>query len=219
MERYRLPDLRYGYDALEPVIARATLAQHHDEIHRRHVTAANRALDQLAAARVAGDLAAIGTLERALAFHVSGHTLHSILWMNLSPHGGGEPRGALAQAITRDCGGVARLRAELDHAAATVMGAGWATLGWDPLGHRLVTAQLHDHQGETIQAMTPLYVIDVWEHAYLAQHGIDRRRYLDGLWQLVSWPDVEARWHAVQNVDLGTDLVLDGLRGERGAAP
>jgi Fe-Mn family superoxide dismutase len=218
MERYRLPDLRYGYDALEPVITRARLAQHHDEIHRQHVRAANRALDALAAAREAGDFAAIATLERALAFHLSGHTLHSILWMNLSPRGGGEPTGALAQAIARDFGSVARLRAELDHAAATVLGAGWATLVWDPLGHRLLVAQLHDHQGETIQAMTPLYVIDVWEHAYLAQHGLDRRRYLDGLWHLVSWPDVEARWHAVKNVDLGTDLVVDGLRSRPGAA-
>jgi Fe-Mn family superoxide dismutase len=215
MERYRLPDLRYDNDALEPVIGRATLTLHHDEIHRGHVNAANRALDELAVARDAGDLADVDRLERALAFHVSGHTLHSILWMNLSPHGGGAPDGALARAIARDFGSFARLRAELAHAAGTVLGAGWATLAWDPLGHRLLTAQIHDHQGETVQAMTPLLVIDVWEHAYFAEHGIDRSRYVEQLWQLVSWPDVAARWHAVQAVDLGTDLVLDGLRGAR----
>jgi Fe-Mn family superoxide dismutase len=213
MERYRLPDLLHGYDALEPVIVRETLELHHDEIHRQHVTAANRTLDELAAARAYHDFDGIDAMERALAFHVSGHTLHSILWMNLSPHGGGHPEGTLLQAIERDFGSFDRLRAQLDHAAATVMGSGWAMLAWDPLGHRLLTAQIHDHQGETIQAATPLYVIDVWEHAYFAQHRTRRQDYLEGLWQLVSWPDVAARWRAVQRVDLGTDLVLDGLIG------
>jgi Fe-Mn family superoxide dismutase len=135
--------------------------------------------------------------------------------MNLSPHGGGRPDGTLAAAIARDFGSFDRLRAELDHAAAGVMGAGWAALVWDPLSHRLLTSQVHDHQGQTIQAATPLYVIDVWEHAYFVQHGTNRRAYLDGLWQLVSWPDVAARWHAVQRVDLGTDLVSDGTLGAR----
>jgi Fe-Mn family superoxide dismutase len=213
MERYRLPDLLYAYDALEPVIAEASLARHHDEIHRAHVDAANRTVAELARARAGDDFAGIAAAERALAFHVSGHTLHSILWMNLSPHGGGRPEGALADAIARDFGGYDRLRAQLDHAAATVMGAGWAALVWDPLSHRLLTSQLHDHQGQTIQAATPLYVIDVWEHAWLVQYASDKRAYLDGLWQLVNWPDVAARWRAVQRVDLGTDLVLDGTLG------
>ena len=97
-------------------------------ITRAYVTGANDALDGLAEARAKNDFSKIAALERALAFHVSGHVLHSLFWQNLAPAAGGEPTGALADQITRDFGEFSRFRGELTAAAMTIMGSGWAAL-------------------------------------------------------------------------------------------
>jgi superoxide dismutase, Fe-Mn family len=212
MARYHLPDLLYDYAALEPHISAEVLELHHDRHHRAYVDGANRALEQLADARDRSHFSLIGALEQALAFHVSGHLLHSVFWMNLSPHGGGRPHGALLDDIERDFGSFDAFKSELTYAAATVMGSGWAALVWDPVGRRLLTTQLHDHQSQVTQAGTPLLVIDAWEHAYYLQYRTDKLRFFEALWNLWNWEDVAARLHAVQRVDLGIDYILDGLR-------
>src|SRR5437899_5850472 len=117
MSKYTLPALLYDYSALEPHIRGEIMELHHDRHHKAYVDGANQAVDALAEARARNDFTRIAALEHALAFHVSGHVLHSIFWMNLSPHGGGEPDGDLAEAIARDFGGFDKLRAQLTHCA------------------------------------------------------------------------------------------------------
>ncbi|MCU1276537.1 MAG: superoxide dismutase, partial [bacterium] len=198
MAKYHLPDLLYDYGALEPHLSAEIMELHHDKHHRAYVDGANRTLDELDEARAKSDFQRLPALEHALAFHVSGHLLHSIFWMNLSPHGGGEPDGALGRLVARDFGSFAAFKAQLTHTAATMLGSGWAALVWDPVGHRLITAQLHDHQSETTQAGIPLLVVDAWEHAYYLQYRTDKTKYFGALWILWNWSDVTARLHAVE---------------------
>ena len=97
MTKYALPDLPYDYGALEPHISAKIMQLHHDKHHKTYVDGANQTLEKLHDAREKGDFAAIAALEHALAFHVSGHVLHSIFWKNLTPNGGGKPTGELAK--------------------------------------------------------------------------------------------------------------------------
>src|SRR5262245_5865263 len=99
MTRYTLPDLPYGTRALEPLISSEIMELHHDVHHRGYVDAANATIGKLIGARASGELDSIAELERSLAFHVSGHVLHSIFWKNLTPNGGGQPTGDIADAI------------------------------------------------------------------------------------------------------------------------
>ncbi len=209
MANYTLPDLRYDYAALEPHISAQIMKLHHDKHHRVYVKGANEALEQLAEARRSNDFGRISQLEHALAFNVSGHVLHSIFWQNLSPDGGGQPDGVLAQAITRDFGSFDAFKAQLTHAATTIMGSGWAALCWDPIGRRLVTTQIHDHQSEITQAGVPIMVLDAWEHAYYLQYQNEKAKFFDAVWNLWSWADIAARYQVAQRIDLGLDQVVE----------
>src|SRR5262245_50587139 len=98
MARYKLPDLRFDYGALEPHVSGKIMELHHSKHHAAYVKGANTTLEQLEEARSKKDFSRIGALEKALGFHLSGHVMHSIFWQNLSPKGGGQPTGALAEA-------------------------------------------------------------------------------------------------------------------------
>jgi len=202
MATYTLPDLPYDYGALEPHVSGKIMQLHHDKHHRAYVTGANTALDALAEARARDDFSRTAALERSLAFNVSGHVLHSLFWQNLAPRAGGEPTGALADQIARDFGSFARFRAELNSAAATIMGSGWAALTWDPLSKRLLTAQIHDHQNEITQGGVPILVLDAWEHAYYLQYGPEKKTYFDAVWNVWNWADAGRRFESVRGIDL-----------------
>lgn len=203
MNEYVLPDLPYDYDALEPHIAAETMHLHHDKHHRTYVNDANKALDALDEARNKGDFARIAALERALAFNVSGHILHSLFWQNLSREGGGLPNGALAEQIGSDFGSFDAFKNQMIRAAMTTMGSGWAALAWDPASARLLVVQIHDHQSETAQGSLPLMVLDAWEHAYYLQYRADKAKFFEAVWNLWNWEDIGTRYMASCNVNLG----------------
>src|SRR4051794_34680083 len=160
MAKYTLPDLSYDYGALEPHISGKIMQLHHDKHHKAYVDGANTAFDGLAEAREKKDFVKIAALEKALAFHVSGHVLHSLFWQNLTSAkdaaAGGEPKGPLADQIARDFGGFQSFRGQLTSAAMTIMGSGWAALAWEPVAKRLVTLQIYDHQSNVAQGGVPL---------------------------------------------------------------
>jgi len=211
LNKYTLPDLPYDYGALEPHISGEIMQLHHDKHHRTYVSGANQALEELQEARQKNDFAKIATLERALAFNVSGHILHSIFWQNLSRDGGGEPEGELANQIERDFGSFPAFKSQMVRAAATIMGSGWAALAWDPVSDSLITIQIHDHQSETAQGSIPLLVLDAWEHAYYLQYRSDKVKFFEAVWNLWNWEDVTTRYRAVQKMDLGLrHAVQDG---------
>ena len=191
---YSLPDLPYDYSALEPVYSGRVLELHHGKHHAGYVTGLNRTQERLAEARDGSDFEAIVGLEKALAFNLSGHILHSLFWRNLSPDGGGKPDGELAAAIVRSFGSFERFRTQLTQATVTVQGSGWGALAWEPVGQQLVVEQIYDHHGNVGSGSVPLLAIDAWEHAYYLQHENRRADYVAALWDLVDWNDVEARF-------------------------
>ena len=199
MNFYTLPDLSYDPGALEPHISGRIMELHHDKHHAAYVKGANTALEKLHDIREKGDFSAITMLEKNLAFHVSGHVLHSLLWTNLHPDGGGEPIGDLAELIGATFGGFPAFRQQMTEAASTIQGSGWALTSWEPTARRLVVQQVHDHQGNHGQGMVPLLAIDAWEHAFYLQYENRKGEYLDAIWNVVNWNDVASRLSAARH--------------------
>lgn len=194
MSVYTLPDLPYDYGALEPHLSGEIVELHHDKHHAAYVKGANDTLEQLAEHREkGGGPALLNALEKNLAFHVSGHALHSLFWQNMSPDGGGEPTGDLVAAIDADLGGYQALRAQMTAAAMSVQGSGWASLAYEPLGDKLVVTQIYDHQSNSPTASQPLLVLDMWEHAFYLQYKNVKGDWVEAFWNIVNWDDVAAR--------------------------
>jgi Fe-Mn family superoxide dismutase len=202
MAEYSLPDLRYDYGALEPHISGRIMELHHDKHHGGYVKGANTTLEKLAEARDKDNFTQLGALEKALAFNLSGHVLHSLFWQNLTPKGGERPSGELGEAIKRDFGSFEKFKKQLTEAASTIMGSGWGALVWEPLGQRLLTVQIYDHQSNIAQAGMPLLVLDAWEHAYYLQYENRKTDFFEVVWKCWNWKDVAERFDAVRGVSV-----------------
>lgn len=120
--------------------------------------------------------------------------LHTIFWRNLSPDGGDRPDGSLADAITEHLGSFDAFAGQLTAATTSVQGSGWGVLAWEPLSRRLIVEQVDDHHGNVGMGSTPLLVFDAWEQAYYLQYRNVRPDYVDRLWGLVAWADVQRRF-------------------------
>ncbi|HEY8216779.1 MAG TPA: superoxide dismutase [Acidimicrobiia bacterium] len=202
MAVYTLPDLPYDYAALEPHLSAELLELHHDKHHKAYVDGANTTLEKLSAARTNDDFDSINQLQKNLAFHVSGHILHSVFWTNMSPDGGGRPDGDLAAAIDEHLGSFDGFRKQLTQAALNVQGSGWGALAWEPMAQRLVVEQVYDHQGNIGNGTVPLLVLDMWEHAYYLQYRNVKADWVKAFWEIVAWPDVAGRLKKVRDLQL-----------------
>ncbi len=192
---YTLPDLPYDYSALEPHISGQIMELHHSKHHQAYVTGANTALDKLAEARENDTIAAVVNLhEKNLAFHLGGHTNHSVFWNNLSPNGGDKPTGELAASIDEHFGSFDKFRAHFNANANAIQGSGWSILAWDSIGARPVIVQLYDQQGNIPIGLTPLLMLDMWEHAFYLQYKNVKGDYVNAFWNVVNWDDVAARF-------------------------
>ncbi|HEY2797483.1 MAG TPA: superoxide dismutase [Thermoanaerobaculia bacterium] len=202
MPTYTLPDLQYDFGALEPHISGKIMELHHDKHHAGYVKGANETLDKLDEARSKEDFTRVGALEKALAFNLSGHVLHSLFWQNLDPKGGGRPNGPLAEAIQHDFGSFDMFKRQLTAIAGSIMGSGWAALVWEPLGGRLLTTQIYDHQSNLAQGGIPILVLDAWEHAFYLQYQNRKTEFFDAVWNLWNWEDVAERFASVSGLDV-----------------
>ena len=193
MAVYTLPELPYDYAALEPHISGKIMELHHDKHHATYVAGANAALEALTAARDAGDLGAINLWEKNLAFNLGGHTNHSIFWKNLSPNGGGQPEGELAEAIKDSFGSFDAFKAQFTAAALGIQGSGWAVLAHDSVSGRLVTFQMFDQQGNVPVGTIPLFQVDMWEHAFYLDYLNVKADYVKAIWNIANWQDAGER--------------------------
>jgi len=200
MEEYKLPDLPYAYNALEPYIDEATMRLHHDKHHAAYVNGLNAALSKLEDARAKGDFAAVQALSKQVAFHGSGHTMHALFWQVMCPSAQSKApaSGALYDALTRGFGSMDAFRKHFSEAAKTVEGSGWAVLAYEPVGKRLIVLQAENHQKLTVQGSVPLLVLDVWEHAYYILYNNRRADYVDAWWNVVNWAEVEKKFLAAK---------------------
>ena len=207
MSKYTLPDLTYDYGALEPNISGRIMELHHDKHHLAYVNGANSALDLLAEARDKNDLTWVNKLQKDLAFNLAGHVNHTVFWKNLSPEGGDKPVGELAAAIDEFFGSFDGFRAHFTASALGIQGSGWSILAWDVLGEKLIIEQLYDHQGNLAPASIPLLMLDMWEHAFYLDYQNVKGEYVKAFWNIVSWPDVMARFEAARSKTAGLLLV------------
>lgn len=199
MSVYTLPDLPYDYAELEPDLSAQILELHHDKHHAAYVAGANTTLEQLDDWRNAdqGSPALLNALEKNLAFHVSGHVLHSLFWENLSPsskNGGGEPEGELKNQIEKDFGSFQNFQKQFSTVANGVQGSGWAALCWEPTAQKLVITQIYDHQTNLQQLATPLLVLDMWEHAFYLQYKNVKGDWVNNFWNITNWSDVSEKF-------------------------
>ena len=200
MAVYVLPELPYSYDALEPYISAEIMELHHSKHHQAYVDGANAALAALAAAREAGDQGAINLYEKSLAFHLGGHTNHSVFWQNMTPNAPEGPTGELAAAIDVSFGSLDAFKKQFTAAAMGLQGSGWAVLAYDTIGGGLVTFQLYDQQGNVPVGTVPLLMLDMWEHAFYLDYKNVKASYVDAWWNVVNWTDVAERYERAQSL-------------------
>ncbi|WP_223702469.1 superoxide dismutase [Sutcliffiella deserti] len=191
---HKLPPLPYSYNALEPYISRDIMELHHLKHHKSYVDGLNKAEKKMQEARETGDFDLLKHWEREAAFHGSGHYLHTMFWDNMSPNGGGQPKGGLMQQINKDFGSYDKFKKHFSEAADKVEGVGWALLVWAPRAHRLEILQTEKQQLFTQWDTIPLLGLDVWEHAYYLQYKTDKKDYINNFWNIVNWRDVEKRY-------------------------
>ncbi len=201
---FTLPELSYAFDALEPHIDARTMEIHHGKHHAAYVAKANTALEGTALADETCPVCVLKRIEEvpedrrgAVRNNAGGHANHQMFWKSMSPNGGGEPTGALAEAIQRDLGGVESFKNEFAAAAANRFGSGWAWLCVNPDKklHVYSTAnQDHPALPPTMGGMgsghKPVLGLDVWEHAYYLNYQNRRPDYIAAFWNVVNWDQV-----------------------------
>jgi Fe-Mn family superoxide dismutase len=198
---YEVPPLPYDYAALEPHIDEATMRVHHDKHHQAYVDKVNAALDgtewaDKPIAEVIANLSQIPDDKRtAVRNNGGGHYNHGLFWEWLSPDGGGEPDGALADAIGSAFGSFSDFQEQLKTAGVNQFGSGWAWLVHDGSGLAVVSTPNQDNP--ITDGKTPLFGVDVWEHAYYLKYQNRRPDYLDAVWNVVNWSKVAEAYAAV----------------------
>jgi Fe-Mn family superoxide dismutase len=198
---YEVPPLPYDYDALEPHIDEATMRVHHDKHHQAYVDKVNAALDGTDWAdrpieEVIRDLSQVPQDKRtAVRNNGGGHYNHTLFWESMSPDGGGEPDGELADAIGSAFGSFDDFKAKVKDAGVNQFGSGWSWLVHDSSGLAVVSSANQDNP--LSDGKTPLLGVDVWEHAYYLQYQNRRPDYIDAWWNTVDWRAVGERFRAV----------------------
>ncbi len=190
---HELPSLAYPYDALEPYYDEETLRLHHGKHHQSYVDGLNKAETQLKEARSRSDYGLVKHWLKEIAFHGSGHILHTLFFENLAPAGQSSPGQKTRNQVEQDFGSFDEFKKMFTAAAAAVEGSGWALLCYNPSFKKLEILQAEKHQNLTQWGVIPLLVIDVWEHAYYLKYQNRRPEYIAAWWNIVNWDKVEER--------------------------
>ena len=199
---FELPPLPYDFAALEPHIDAKTMEIHHDKHHQAYVDNANKALDgtEWADRSIEDILTEVDVMpdaiKTAVRNNVGGHANHSLFWEIMSPDGGGEPEGALADAIGSTFGGLDQLKDAVNDGGVKRFGSGWTWLVWDGTG--LAVYSTANQDSPLMQDDVPLLGIDVWEHAYYLNYQNRRPDYLAAWWNVVNWAEVGRRLEAAR---------------------
>jgi Fe-Mn family superoxide dismutase len=197
---FEVPPLPYDYGALEPHVDEQTMRVHHDKHHQAYVDNANAALEgtPLADRPVEHVLANLDVLpedkQAAVRNNAGGHANHSLFWEIMGPDGGGEPSGALAEAIGSVWGGLDELKRVLNENGVKRFGSGWTWLVHDGTGLSVYSTANQD--SPILTGDVPILGIDVWEHAYYLKYQNLRKDYLTAWWNTTNWTIVAERYQA-----------------------
>ncbi len=196
---FELPALAYATDALEPHIDKLTMEIHHGKHHQAYVTNLNKALEGKpeANSNIEDIIKNISKFPMAVRNNGGGHFNHTLFWTVLGPNKGGEPTGDLAKAINEAFGSFAEFKTKIQDAGATRFGSGWA---WLSVGadKKLVISSTPNQDNPLMDIAevkgTPIFGIDVWEHAYYLKYQNKRPDYLAAIWNVVNWDAVAERY-------------------------
>ena len=197
---FKLPELPYAYDALEPVIDQATMKFHHDKHHQTYVTNLNKAiegtnLESQSIESIIEDLEAVPeSIRMAVRNNGGGHLNHTLFWGSLqAPKEDNQPTGDLAESIKRDFGSFDAFKEEFATAAKGQFGSGWAWLVKD--GDQLSVLATPNQDNPLSQGKAPLLGIDVWEHAYYLNYQNRRADYVQAFFEIINWDKIAERFH------------------------
>jgi Fe-Mn family superoxide dismutase len=200
---FTVPDLPYAYDALEPHIDEATMKLHHDKHHQAYVDKANGALEgtEHADSPVEEVLKNLSSLpadkQGPVRNNAGGHANHTLFWESMSPDGGGEPSGELADAISAKFGSFDEFKEQFEANGVGQFGSGWTWLVLDGSGELALT-KTPNQDSPLLEGQTPLLGNDVWEHAYYLKYQNKRPDYLKAWWNVVNWDVVAQRYSAAK---------------------
>ncbi|EGP5003815.1 superoxide dismutase [Fe] [Enterococcus faecium EnGen0056] len=200
---YTLPDLPYAYDALEPYIDEETMHLHHDKHHNTYVTNLNAAIEKYpelgekTVEELLSDMDAVPTdIKTAVRNNGGGHANHSFFWEIMAPNAGGEPTGAIKEAINEAFGDFSSFKEEFKKAAAGRFGSGWAWLVMD--NGKLAITSTANQDSPLMEGKTPILGLDVWEHAYYLKYKNVRPDYIAAFWNVINWDEVNKRFEAAK---------------------
>lgn len=203
MAKFELPELPYAYDALEPSIDKETMNIHHTKHHNTYVTKLNDALEghedlqNKSVDELVRDLNEVPeSIRTAVRNNGGGHANHSFFWKTLSPNGGGEPTGELADKINSKFGSFDKFKEDFAAAAAGRFGSGWAWLVLD--NGELEITSTPNQDSPLTDGKTPLLGLDVWEHAYYLKYQNRRPEYISAFWNVVNWDQVTNNYEAAK---------------------
>lgn len=198
---YKLPDLPYAYDALEPHIDAKTMEIHHSKHHATYVDKLNTALESqedlqsMPIEALISDLNAVPEdIKTAVRNNGGGHYNHSLFWELMSPDGGGEPSGKLLEAINQNFSSFDEFKSKFKEVALARFGSGWVWLTKD--GDKLVIESTPNQDSPVMDGKHIVLGLDVWEHAYYLKHQNKRPDYVDSWWNVVDWAEVEKRFNS-----------------------
>jgi len=192
---YKLPELNYSYDALEPFIDARTMEIHYTKHHQTYIDNLNKALegrDEFKDMPIEDLIASLNTLPEEIKTPVrnngGGHLNHTMFWQMMAPNAGGEPKGELAEKINETFGGFDKFKEEFKKAALGRFGSGWAWLVVDNGKLKIVSTPNQDNP--ITDGLKPILGIDVWEHAYYLKYQNRRADYIDAWFNVINWEKV-----------------------------
>ena len=195
----QLVSLPYDYDDLQPVISERTMQLHHGKhlhgyVDRLARYIINTPYSNMPLSRIV--IMSDSSVYDQELFDNAGHVLnHNLYFLQFSPHGGGEPQGALAKAIVNRWGSFEEFKHAFTQNGSQLFGSGWVWLACDHEGHLYIVQEPNGGNPVT-HGMTPLLGIDVWEHAYYLDYQNRRTDHIDAVWNIIDWPVIEARYEA-----------------------
>jgi len=201
---FELPALPYSNDALEPHIDALTMEIHHDRHHNTYVTNLNAALEsapELQSKSLEDLISNLDSVPESIRTAVrnngGGHANHTLFWEVIGPNGGGQPTGAIADAIGSELGGYDKFKEDFTKAATTRFGSGWAWLVVGKDGKLAITST-PNQDSPVMEGQTPVLGLDVWEHAYYLNYQNKRPAYIEAFFNVINWDEVNKRYAAAK---------------------
>jgi len=202
MGKYTLPEMPYAYDALEPHIDAQTMEIHHTKHHQKYTDGMNGALEKLSPELQEKEIEEIlsninqvpDDIKGAINFNGGGYDNHKLFWNSMKQNGGGEPTGAIADAINDSFGSFAEFKELFSSKTAPLQGSGWGWLVYNSNSGKVEYKAMSNQTSPRTEGLVPLLGLDVWEHAYYLKYQNKRPDYIAAWWNVINWDDVNDRF-------------------------